>query len=176
MVCWVSEPSIGSPYEVIAQIYDAFGVKKGNEIKVNTENYYYPYSTIAALSDGEFLVCWWHKKRDGSDFGIFGQIFDRSGNRIGHEFQMYALTGPSRGELATASVSTGEFVVCWVSYNQLNHNAGWDIYGKRFLGELLVHQSGLHVLEHFAELRQQLARRVAGAALGKIARPIDHLA
>ena len=45
-------------------------------------------ASVAKLSENRFFVCWESKFQDGDASGIFGQLFDSNGEKIGNEIQI----------------------------------------------------------------------------------------
>ncbi len=110
--CWVPDEG----YDIYGQIFDSLCLKLGDEFQVNT------YSTssqinqeIAKLADNGFVVCWQSDGQDGDGWGLYGQIFDSSGAKVGDEFQVNAQAEGSQHNLAIAGLVNGGFVVCWES-------------------------------------------------------------
>ena len=67
------------------------------DIQINTETIYdQERSSIAALSDGGFVVTWTSDYQDGSEDGVYGQLFDDSGAPVGDEFQVNTFTNGSQ--------------------------------------------------------------------------------
>ena len=65
----------------------------GNEFQVNTyatSEQWFP--SVASLSSGNFVVTWASDGQDGSSWGVFGQVFDGAGAKIGSEFQVNTYT------------------------------------------------------------------------------------
>ena len=48
--------------------------------------------SVAVLSGGGFVVTWQSDGQDGNGFGIYGQVFDNSGNMVGTEFRVNTYT------------------------------------------------------------------------------------
>lgn len=103
--------------DVYCQLYDASGLKKGTDFLVNT----YTHSAqinpvVAGLKDGGFVVCWESSWQDGSETGIFGQMFDNSGNKVGNEFGVNTFTEGTQYRPKVAGLSQGGFVVSWTNF------------------------------------------------------------
>ena len=75
----------------------------GGEFRVNTYTTNYQDSARAAMEpDGDFVVVWESYTQDGSGFGVLGQRFDTSGNRVveGDETFYVVLVLPHGGVIA----------------------------------------------------------------------------
>ena len=131
VVTWSSYGQDGSEMGIYGQIFDSAGSKVGNEFQVNTytTNWQYNPST-AALSSGGFVVTWDSDGQDGSFFGVFGQLLDSAGNKVGNEFQVNTYTNDYQGGSSVAGLSGGGFVVTWDSYGQDGSELG--VYGQLF--------------------------------------------
>ena len=44
------------------------------------------------LSNGNLVIAWQSNGQDGSGDGVFAQVLDTSGNKIGNEFQLNSYT------------------------------------------------------------------------------------
>jgi len=91
-VVWASDPFDGSKAGIAGQLFNSGGEKIGSEFQVNT---YTPgqqaMPALAVGPAGDFIVTWVsYGGQDGDGDGIFGQRFDRSGAKVGSEFQVNA--------------------------------------------------------------------------------------
>ncbi|SNS32096.1 calcium-binding protein [Tropicimonas sediminicola] len=113
----------GSGSAIKAQIFDAEGVKQGEEFLVNVEtNNYQVFPAITEIGDGDFVIAWASAdgQQDTSGYGIKAQIFsvDINSDPTGE----VTLTGtPAQGETLTADTSDlgdadglGEFDYQWL--------------------------------------------------------------
>ncbi|NGX53051.1 MAG: hypothetical protein KR126chlam5_01358 [Candidatus Anoxychlamydiales bacterium] len=126
---WVSKGPDGSLYGVSGQLFTGNGSKVGNEFQVNTytiDDQKRP--RIAKLNNDNFVVTWESRYQDGSELGVYGQIFDRNTNKIGSEFQVNTYTSSQQWYTAVASFSNGNFVVIWESWAQ--DGSEYGIYGQ----------------------------------------------
>ena len=130
-VCWIDAKRDGSSYGIFGQIFNTEGSKKGDEFQVNTTTMFTQFNpSIASLSNGGFIVSWFSSFQDGSGDGVYAQLFDHSGNKIGHEFQVNSYTLSDQNNPAVAVLKDGKIVICWVSFGQ-GGNKG-DILGQIF--------------------------------------------
>jgi hypothetical protein len=89
---------------------------------ITTGNNYNP--TVAALSEGGFLVTWYN---DVSPFKIWGRRYDSSGTAMGSEFQVNTNIMGDNVSPVIVAVSGGGFVVTW-----WNAASTSKIYGRRY--------------------------------------------
>jgi cysteine-rich repeat protein len=121
----------GSLGGVFGQRYDGAGTRLGTEFQVNTyttSTQYLP--SVAADASGTFVVVW-YSVGDGSDRGVFGQVFDGTGAAKGGEFQVNTYTTDRQLFPAVAMLRRGgDFVVVWQSLR----SGSTEIFGQRFAG------------------------------------------
>jgi hypothetical protein len=129
---------IDGGYDVFGQRFDGCANRLGNEIRVNTTRSGDQWKASAApQADGGFLVCWQSDGQDGSDQGIFAQLFDAQGNRKWREFQVNTTTAGSQDFSTVASLLDGGFMVCWEGPDQ--DGSGYGIFGRRYPGGQVAH-------------------------------------
>ncbi|PSL17591.1 calcium-binding protein [Shimia abyssi] len=105
-------------------------------------------ASVASLQNGGYVVVWESYQQDGSQWGVFGQVFSPSGDEIGGEFRINAFTAGNQeintdntvGDNVTA-LEDGGFVVVWTSWGQ--DGSGQGVFGQRF------DSSGVKVGEEF---------------------------
>ena len=100
--------------DVYGQLFSSSGSKIGNEFQVNT------YVTgrqeepsIASFNNGNFVVTWDSENQDGDGEGIYGQLFEGNGNKIGSEFQVNSNTNGFQSYPSVASLDNENFIVAW---------------------------------------------------------------
>jgi hypothetical protein len=103
----------------------------GVELQVNTyTTEHQGYPAVAMSADGDFVVVWESADQDGSDYGVFAQLFASSGAPLGGEFQVNTYTYGAQRYPAVASEPDGDFVVVWQSLGQDGYNE--TVIGQRF--------------------------------------------
>lgn len=134
VVTWVSGGQDGSSAGVYGQLYAANGAAVGSEFQVNT------YTTnaqntqqITALSNGGFVVTWSSAGQDGSFSGIYGQRYAADGTAAGVEFRVNTITTDSQFGQQVTALSSGGFVVTWMSIYQDGDHYG--IFGQRYAAD-----------------------------------------
>jgi hypothetical protein len=95
------------------------------------------WPVVAANDSGRFVVVWhstWlyeaRPTQDGDSYGLFAQIFDASGERIGTEFRVNQTTAGAQEQPAVAMDEDGGFVVVWRSETPVTFQS--RIFGRRF--------------------------------------------
>ena len=119
VICWEGHGQDGSEFGIFAQIFDGQAQKVGSELYVNSyTNKDQENPAITNISENKFVVCWQSMGQDGSGFGIFAQIFDGQGQKIGSEFQVNSYTNGDQWFPSTTNISDNKFVICWQSEEQ----------------------------------------------------------
>jgi hypothetical protein len=123
VVCW--QGSGGGPYH---QRFAFDGTPQGQEFE--TPSPHPGGRTDVALTAFGFVVVWNEGyDRDGSGYGIFGQVFDGAGLPRGSAFQVNTYT-TGRQAFPKAAHNADGFVVVWVSEGQ--DGSGDGVFARRF--------------------------------------------
>ncbi len=131
VVAWESFGQDGSWGGVFAQLFNGNGSKIGSEFRVNTyTNNWQDRLSLTTLKEGNFVVTW-DSEQDGSSSGIFAQLFDGNGNKIGSEFLVNTYTLNGQFKSSVTDFSNNDFVATWGSWQDGSANG---IYGQLFNG------------------------------------------
>lgn len=95
-------------------------------------------SAVAGNGNGRFVAVWssgWiyepqRPTQDGSGFGVYAQVYDASGARIGAEIPVNQTTAGNQDESDVAMDADGGFVVVWRSETPVTFES--RILGRRF--------------------------------------------
>ena len=128
VVTWQSDGQDGNSYGIYGQMYDRSGNAVGSEFLVNTETALEQTSPSVTGYNNGFVVTWQSRNQDGSDYGIYGQMYDSSGNAIGAEFRINSETSLGQEAPSVTGLSDDGFVVTWQSAGQ--DTSGNGIYGQ----------------------------------------------
>jgi len=106
-------------------------IKISPEFQVNTYTASYQSgSSVAQLNDGKFVVIWQSNGQDGSDYGVYGQMFNANGIKYASEFRVNSHTTNYQGISCITGLTDGKFVVTWMSTGQ---DGDWGgIYAQMF--------------------------------------------
>ncbi|POF40012.1 hypothetical protein B0D71_23305 [Pseudomonas laurylsulfativorans] len=136
VVTWQSAPDDGdgndetnAPADIYAQLFNAAGVKVGAETRVNTTtagNQEEP--NVTALTNGGYLVTW-AGQGTGDANGIFCQLFNASGVKVGTETRINTTTTGNQMFTQVTTLADGGYVVAWESSVV---NGQVDVYTQRF--------------------------------------------
>lgn len=138
IVVYGSEKSLAAGYEITGRTIRPKALDETAEYRVHSRAHT-PFGwgkgnpRIDSWPLGEHVVVWhdFHPQspQDGSDHGVFAQVFDQSGNRVGNEIQVNETTTGFQGEQAVTVLPTGNFFVVW-SGAGVGDNQG--IFGRLF--------------------------------------------
>jgi Ca2+-binding RTX toxin-like protein len=79
VISWTSDGQDGSSDGIYAQRYNSAGVAQGKEFQVNTyTDSFQNSSTVALGSNGEYVIAWQSLGQDGSNNGIYAQVYNGS--------------------------------------------------------------------------------------------------
>jgi VCBS repeat-containing protein len=84
--------------------------------------------SITSLGSDKFIVTW--NSNDGSNEGIYGQIFNSNGTKNGNEFLVNTTTSSVQVDSSITALSDTKFIVTWSSYFQ--DGSYFGIYGQVF--------------------------------------------
>ena len=141
VIAWTQIISTSMPAEadVRARRFDSAGMPAGSELQVNSFTVgVQAFPSVAADQNGDFVVSWSDQApnqfmdpgRDGSESGVFAQLFASAGTRVGTEFQVNQFTMDTQGPSSAAMDLSGNFVIAWQSDNQDGSSGG--IFARRF--------------------------------------------
>ena len=133
-------------WDIYGQRYTPDGEKIGGEFLVNTTTHRSQRNPAVAMdSDGSFMVVWQSKGQDGSNWGIYGQLFDSSGAQLGDEVRINDTThgkqlNPDVAFVEGANSEGDSYVVTWEGRGEGDRNGVFanQFVGGTFTGEKLV--------------------------------------
>jgi Ca2+-binding RTX toxin-like protein len=134
VVIWSSDGQDGSDSGIYGRMFDENG-QPSSEFRVNTStDFSQSGSSIAQISDQEFIVTWLSNSSTGYD--IYGQKFTVDGNQVNPILTEFKINQNKINTIFTGSQSQdiiaskdGSFLVTWTSESAGN---GDDIYGRVF--------------------------------------------
>ena len=131
IIAWASEAQDGSVEGSYGQIYSPSGQKIGSEFQINsTTNDYQTNPAVTSLENGGFFTAWRDRSNDGDSWGIFGQIFDSSGNKVGAEFGINSTTFGAQLDVNLTTLDNGSVVATWRDYAADGDGSG--VFGQIF--------------------------------------------
>lgn len=125
-----SGQSAADPTGVYMQRFMADGTHDGDQVLINTTTDNHQTGLAMVFdSTGNLVTAWSSLAQDTSDWGVFGQRFDASGNRLGDEFAWNSTTTESQQDVALAAGLNGEVVAAWQSRGQ--DGDGWGLVARK---------------------------------------------
>jgi len=111
---WVDgDEQDGSYGGVYGQLFDSTGTMVGGEFLVNSTTLgSQGYPALAMAPDGSFVVVW-QLNRAGTDFGVFGKIYDQWGTDISGEITIASSLGFPMGGADVSMFENNGFLVSW---------------------------------------------------------------
>lgn len=135
VMLWSSDGQDGDDLGVFGQRFASNGAAAGTEFQVNTYTEglqgYASGFDVSMATNGDFVVVWdSFTERDGSGYGVFGQLYASDGAARGSEFQINTYTTDDQYGPDVCALSSGDFVVSWRSYLQEDSDLG--VFAQRF--------------------------------------------
>jgi hypothetical protein len=117
LMVWSSESSDGLTSSILSQFQDSDGNPVGDPITVNSDGETFgKLPTVAANSNGNYLVAWQTELPDGTLDTISALWLDGSGNPLGDTFQMPTASDGQQAEPALSGDDSGNVLVTWTAY------------------------------------------------------------
>jgi hypothetical protein len=136
LIAWQSQSPGGrwsshTGWDVFAQRFDPTGTVVGSEFRVNTTTAQDQVTPAVALDgSGDAVITWASQGQDnGASWGVYGQRYDATGNRVGGEFLVNTTTAGDQQYPSAALDSQGNLVVAW-SGNGTGDSSG--VFARRF--------------------------------------------
>ncbi|CAM9412439.1 unnamed protein product [Chrysoparadoxa australica] len=131
VVAWQSRSQDGSSWGVYGQLFDGKGVKINEEFQVNTEvDDSQMLPAVGGLQGGNFVVAWRSYGEDADSAGVFAQMFNPDGDKLGFEWQVNTYEVGKQEAPAVTGLSTGGFIITWQSQGE--DGDGFGIYGQAY--------------------------------------------
>ena len=135
VVCWMVTDQVSNEFGIYGQIFLKNATRWGPEFQVNTNlKFQVAGLQVSRLPDNGFVVCWESWAQDGWYSGIYGQVFDDSGDRQGTEIQINDYTKYDQIHPSVSYLPEGGFIVCWSGRVQDGMYSG--IFGKYYTQEI----------------------------------------
>ncbi|WP_159565965.1 Ig-like domain-containing protein [Budvicia diplopodorum] len=123
IVTWDSNNTAGPDQSVAGiwgRIYNAQGVAQGNEFLVNTSTPNNQYlAQVVSRADGSFVAVYASETDPAPGLntaGIYAQLFDKNGNKIGQELRINQLTVGNQEEISATFLEGGQLFVSWTDF------------------------------------------------------------
>ena len=114
VVVWRSDGQDGDGGGIFGQRFNSDGRRLGPEFQVNAEEAGDQLDpSLSVNARGDFAVVWTSHGQDGSDDGVFLQLFDAAGRRVGGEPQVNVESRGRQARPAVAVARDGGVVAVW---------------------------------------------------------------
>jgi len=131
VVTWMSDGQDGDNWGIYGQLFDSSASPLGSEFRINTYTIsYQEYPSVTSLGNDKFVVTWASNGQDGSNYGVYGQLFNSNASPLGSEFQINTYTTDNQFFSSVTSLGSDKFVVTWMSFWQDGNWGG--VYGQLF--------------------------------------------
>jgi len=131
-ISWTSTGQDGDSDGIYARRFDWQGNAFGPEFLVNTQTAGRQYIGKLAMNDaGGVLVTWRSPGQDGSDEGVYAQLFDANGVPNGGEFRVNTTTLNLQASESAAYVGN-RLMLIWLSAGGQD-GSGFGVFGQRYL-------------------------------------------
>lgn len=137
-----SEGLINTGIDVYARLFDASGVPRGAEFRVNS----YPIGhqsdpDVVMGAAGDFVVAWSSYGQDGSGSGVYAQRYNSAGAPQGPEFRVNVETVGHQSAPAVAMDAAGRFAITYRDAKAFLLARRYSVAGVPLGGELRVNQT-----------------------------------
>jgi parallel beta-helix repeat protein len=133
---WQSEYQDGMDWGIYGQRYSESGTPIGGEFRVNTRTQdSQDNPAIAALADGGFIVTWQSRDFGGTEYDVFAQRYNASGNPIGGEFLVNTFLTSWQEQASVLGLADGGFVIAWDSTQKDaigDSSSAYGIFAQRY--------------------------------------------
>src|SRR5581483_3031849 len=126
---------------IYARFLSASNVWASSDIMVNSStNFYQIDPAVATLNNGNVVVVWssFNQVSPSSMRDVYAQVFSPDGQKIGSEFLVNQFTAFNQRTPTVGALSTGGFVVAWISEQQQQVGGG---AGQLLLANQIPHAS-----------------------------------
>lgn len=152
LVTWESNRQINTTWDIFGQLISPSGEKIGGEFSINSWTTDQQENPSVASNGENYLVTWDSLGQDANASGIYGQMIDLYGNKIGLEFQLNTYARSYQSIPSVASDGTN-YLVTWQSNTQ--DESGYGIFGRRInsLGSMI--DDSEFIINEYTTLSQQ---------------------
>ena len=132
VIAW-AESSPENGWGIHARRFDGSGSPAGPEFEVRTypaEDRHHHRTSIAMSPDGSAVIAWAGHDQDDAWWGVYGQMYNSYGTRVGPVFKVNTHTTGTQFRPAVAMANSGGFVVTWTSISP--EGSDWGVYAQRY--------------------------------------------
>ena len=126
IVVWEDGDVGGGVDNIVGQLFSPGGTKIGGEFTIDSSSSNTADPSVAALTDGRFIVVWEDMAGDGSGSAIKGQVFTSGGDKSGEAFTVNTSTTSDQKYPTVTALAHGDAFVTWTDYD----GSTSDIYSQ----------------------------------------------
>ncbi len=133
LVVWQSFNEDGAGWGVYGQLLYKDCKAIGNQFQIHTTKPSDQTAPRAAADgNGAFVIVWSSLGQDGDNYGVYAQLFDKTGAKAGTEFKINAITAGEQSRPTVAYLPNGNYVVTWQSVGE--DEQGYAIKSAQYKG------------------------------------------
>jgi hypothetical protein len=130
IITWHSNSQDGNLEGVYAQKFYSSGAENGSEFRVNTYTANAQKHPAVAIDEaGNFVITWMSYLQEGKEWETYARRYDSNG-AVSSEFRVNSYPTGAQYFPAIAMNDAGNFVITWMSYDQVGN--GWECYAQRY--------------------------------------------
>ncbi|KAJ3442001.1 hypothetical protein M0812_14023 [Anaeramoeba flamelloides] len=135
VISWLREVTDESSQDVYAQVFNSTDHSKiGNAFKVNNHTTDCQKNPTITSGEEKYVISWPGEFQDGSDYGIFAQIYNSTDNsKIGNEFQVNSEIVGDQNDPDIHRIMGNDrekFAIAWKSNHENQVDYHYEIYLK----------------------------------------------
>jgi Ca2+-binding RTX toxin-like protein len=147
VVAWTDrDPLVATSGAVYARRFDSNGNALSGQLLVNTTtSNAQDTPAIAMNADGRFVITWESFDQDGDGDGVYAQVYDSLGNKVGGEIAVNTSTSGDQHDPVVGIDGSGNFVVAWTNDTGVSVSVQarrFDSAGNPLGGQFLVNTTG----------------------------------
>jgi len=138
IVTWSGKPNVivvgtnlpPEGWDIYGRTFGANGLPRSADFRVNTFTFGDQYLPNVANVGDSYMVVWTSLNQDGSREGVYAQVVDSDGAKLGDEFRVNSTTVSQQIYPAVAADGEKRFVVAWSSF--VGGLASFDLFAQRY--------------------------------------------
>lgn len=123
---------------------------------------------ITSFDNGTYVITWEDAAQDGSGYGIYAQLYQNNGAKIGEQFKVNVATLGNQGipQIATRNIlNSTDYIIVWQSETAAG-SGEYDIYAQIFSNGVPIKTSDINVYSYTNPSHNSLNPRVVGLSDG----------
>jgi len=128
IIAWFEQKESSKYKSIIAQRFDSFDNKIGDEIQVNPVEHDPSYLSVSLNDNGCFVISW--SNEDSYWKGVFAQKYDNDGVKSGNVIQVNEFETYNQKYSSVAMANDYSYLISWASQGQDSKIGG--VYSQRF--------------------------------------------